>query len=77
VPHHVAHLAVHGYLHLIGYDHENTADAETMEQAERQILRRLSIPDPYRAVARRPGRSATKRSHRGVRKARTSPRIQA
>ena len=49
--HHVAHLAVHGYLHLIGFDHEHDADAETMEQAERKILRRLSIPDPYRQNA--------------------------
>jgi probable rRNA maturation factor len=46
--HHVAHLAVHGYLHLMGFDHEDDDDAETMEQAERKILRRLSIPDPYR-----------------------------
>jgi probable rRNA maturation factor len=46
--HHVAHLAVHGFLHLLGYDHEQHADAEAMEQAERDILRRLAIPDPYR-----------------------------
>jgi probable rRNA maturation factor len=46
--HHVAHLAVHGYLHLMGFDHEHDDDAETMEQAERKILRQLSIPDPYR-----------------------------
>jgi probable rRNA maturation factor len=49
--HHVAHLAVHGYLHLIGFDHEQDADAEAMEQAERKILRRLAIPDPYRQSA--------------------------
>jgi probable rRNA maturation factor len=49
--HHVAHLAVHGFLHLLGYDHERTEDAETMEQAERDILRRLGIPDPYRRPA--------------------------
>jgi probable rRNA maturation factor len=53
--HHVAHLAVHGYLHLIGFDHERDADAEAMEEAERAILRRLAIPDPYRkSAARRP-----------------------
>ena len=46
--HHVAHLAVHGFLHLIGYDHDKDADAETMERTEREILRRLHIPDPYR-----------------------------
>src|SRR5262249_44531578 len=46
--HHVAHLAVHGFLHLLGYDHERAADAEEMEQAERDILERLALPDPYR-----------------------------
>jgi probable rRNA maturation factor len=46
--HHVAHLAVHGFLHLLGYDHVESDDAETMERLEREILRRLAIPDPYR-----------------------------
>lgn len=45
--HHLSHLAVHGFLHLIGYDHENDADAEAMEALEREILARLGIPDPY------------------------------
>ena len=45
--HHLSHLAVHGFLHLIGYDHETDVDAETMETLERQILARLGIPDPY------------------------------
>jgi probable rRNA maturation factor len=45
--HHLSHLAVHGFLHLIGYDHETDDDAETMEELERQILARLGIPDPY------------------------------
>jgi probable rRNA maturation factor len=49
--HHLAHLAVHGYLHLLGYDHQGTRDAETMEGLERSILRRLAIPDPYRPSA--------------------------
>jgi probable rRNA maturation factor len=48
--HHVAHLAVHGFLHLLGYDHERNSDAREMEQAERDILQRLAIPDPYRSV---------------------------
>jgi probable rRNA maturation factor len=48
--HHVAHLAVHGYLHLLGYDHLRKKDAEIMERKERDILRRLAIPDPYRSA---------------------------
>ena len=45
--HHLSHLAVHGFLHLLGYDHENDRDADTMERLERRILARLAIPDPY------------------------------
>ena len=45
--HHLSHLAVHGFLHLIGYDHEKDDDAEAMESLEREILAQLSIPDPY------------------------------
>jgi probable rRNA maturation factor len=47
--HHLAHLAVHGYLHLMGYDHQADSEAEAMEALERDILRSLRIPDPYRA----------------------------
>ncbi|MEA2882108.1 MAG: putative rRNA maturation factor, partial [Bradyrhizobium sp.] len=45
--HHLSHLAVHGFLHLVGYDHENEVDAEAMENLEREILGLLGIPDPY------------------------------
>lgn len=45
---HVAHLVVHGTLHLLGYDHETSeADAERMEALERRILAKLGIADPY------------------------------
>ncbi len=44
---HVAHLAVHGFLHLLGYDHQSDDDADTMERLERSILARLAVPDPY------------------------------
>jgi probable rRNA maturation factor len=45
--HHLAHLTVHGFLHLLGYDHESETEAETMERLEREILARLDIADPY------------------------------
>jgi probable rRNA maturation factor len=45
--HHLSHLAVHGFLHLIGYDHEQDDDAEAMEALESEILAQLGIPDPY------------------------------
>ena len=45
--HHLSHLAVHGFLHLIGYDHETDDDAEAMETLEAEILAHLGIPNPY------------------------------
>ena len=45
--HHLAHLAVHGFLHLVGYDHEDNEDADAMEGLEIAILARLDVPDPY------------------------------
>ncbi len=47
VRHHLAHLLIHGMLHLQGYDHENGTDAEIMEARERLLLQRFRIPDPY------------------------------
>jgi len=47
---HLAHLVVHGTLHLLGYDHETSdADAERMEALERRVLAKLGIADPYLA----------------------------
>jgi probable rRNA maturation factor len=45
--HHYAHMTVHGVLHLQGYDHIETADAELMESREAAILKRFRIPNPY------------------------------
>jgi len=51
--HHLSHLAVHGFLHLLGHDHESDRDAETMEQLERVVLARIGVPDPYREASPR------------------------
>ena len=66
--HHVAHLTVHGFLHLIGYDHERDDDAAAMERTEREILRLLAIPDPYR-----PGNARITADHRSGTSAATPP----
>jgi probable rRNA maturation factor len=48
---HYRHLVAHGFLHLIGYDHQTDAEAERMEALETRILARLGAADPYaRAV---------------------------
>jgi probable rRNA maturation factor len=44
---HLSHLVVHGCLHLLGYDHQDRADALRMEALERSILGQLGIADPY------------------------------
>jgi probable rRNA maturation factor len=44
---HMAHLIIHGLLHLLGFDHEEDADAETMEALERAALAKIGLPDPY------------------------------
>jgi probable rRNA maturation factor len=44
---HLTHLLVHGFLHLVGYDHEADAEAAVMEGLETAILARLGIADPY------------------------------
>jgi len=44
---HWAHMVVHGVLHLQGFDHQNSEEAEEMESLERQILAELGYSDPY------------------------------
>ena len=45
---HWAHMVVHGVLHLLGYDHQVDAAAETMEQLEREVMSGLGFQDPYK-----------------------------
>jgi len=44
---HYTHLVVHGFLHILGYDHTDETDALVMEGLETQILATLGIDDPY------------------------------
>lgn len=44
---HYTHLVVHGFLHLLGYDHIEDDEAEEMEALETEILASLGIADPY------------------------------
>lgn len=46
--HHLAHLVVHGALHLAGHDHISAGDARRMEMAEARILHRLRVPNPWK-----------------------------
>ena len=50
---HLQHLVAHGVLHLVGYDHQKSAEAEAMEALERRILAGLDVPDPYAAAGAR------------------------
>jgi probable rRNA maturation factor len=46
--HHLAHLVVHGALHLTGEDHDHPGDARRMEMAESRILHRIGVPNPWK-----------------------------
>jgi probable rRNA maturation factor len=46
--HHLAHLVVHGALHLQGHDHDLAGEARRMEMREARLLRRLGVPNPWK-----------------------------
>lgn len=46
---HLTHLIVHGFLHLVGYDHETDAQAVVMEALETSIMEDIGMDDPYAA----------------------------
>ena len=47
---HLAHLLIHGALHLQGYDHLNEKEAQKMESKETTVMNKLGYPDPYQDV---------------------------
>ena len=54
---HAIHLVVHGFLHLLGFDHQVAAEADRMEALETRILARLGIADPYAATVSQDARA--------------------
>jgi probable rRNA maturation factor len=46
--HHLAHLVLHGALHLAGHDHDRAGDARKMEMREARLLARIGVPNPWR-----------------------------
>lgn len=48
---HLIHLSVHGFLHLVGYDHKEDTQAVEMERLEANILNQCGIADPYASIA--------------------------
>jgi probable rRNA maturation factor len=55
---HTCHMVIHGFLHLLGYDHETDEEAEEMEALERLALARMGIADPYLATEPLPGNTS-------------------
>jgi len=47
---HLAHLVIHGVLHLVGFDHEEEEEALEMESLETRLLAGLGIADPHRSA---------------------------
>ena len=60
----LTHLLVHGLLHLLGYDHQNDADAMQMEAREIVLLAGVGVDDPYGAASAETGKGETGRNKR-------------
>ena len=50
IQHHVAHLVVHGALHLRGHDHDDPGFARRMEMEEARLLHQIGVPNPWRSA---------------------------
>ena len=48
---HYCHLLVHGFLHILGFDHQTDEEADEMESLETEILEQFSIDNPYQDAA--------------------------
>jgi probable rRNA maturation factor len=57
--HYACHLVAHGVLHLIGYDHYEEAEAESMERLEARVLACFGMGDPYAETDGEPGTAGT------------------
>tara|TARA_B100000579_G_scaffold181320_1_gene147777 strand:+ start:410 stop:886 length:477 start_codon:yes stop_codon:yes gene_type:complete len=44
---HLAHIVIHGFLHLINFTHDNNEDSIIMENKEVELLKMIDIPNPY------------------------------
>ncbi len=62
--HHFAHLLAHGFLHILGYDHQRDEEAGRMEALETAILAKLKISDPYAPAPRAKPRGSISKSRR-------------
>jgi probable rRNA maturation factor len=54
---HLQHLVIHGFLHLLSYDHEIDSDAKIMEDLEIKILESMGIKNPYLEIHDKEGLS--------------------
>ena len=46
-PDHLSHMAIHGILHLLGYEHEDLTSANKMEEIEIEFLKKIGVNNPY------------------------------